>query len=354
MKTIAFKSRTLHTLRPLAVIEATKNTIIKIKKMHRFFLSHSSSDKKLAEVIAQTLKRITLNQISPWFSSDDSAPGGLQPGMIWFNAILEKLTKSKAVVAILTPNSISRPWIYFESGIGQTLDDCEVMPICIGINRDAVYPPLGLYQCYQLSDYNSLREFISKLLLKFNITFDEDMCKPVLKEALTKISEFQFEEIEENPKLRESLEDLRSHIDKRFFEIWEKPSVHFVSSSIKNSRIEIEPADEYERESTYSVPIEFNFPEYKSKKFIEISSDESFADVSTRIYFLLEDYVEAYRYLQTWALRDKKSGRLFVIREVADLIPAKHIFRPEFDIEAIPFDKPYDPEISRERVIDIQ
>jgi hypothetical protein len=43
-----------------------------------------------------------------------------------------------------------------------------------------------------------------------------------------------------------------------------------------------------------------------------------------------------------------------VIREVADLIPAKDIFRPEFDIEAIALDKPYDPEISRDRVMEIQ
>ena len=112
---------------------------------HRFFLSHYSSDKNIVDIVSKTLKRITLNQIVPWFSSNESGTGGLKPGNLWFNEILDKIQKSKAVVAILTPNSISRPWIYFESGIGQTLEGCEIMPICIGIDRSKIYPPLGLY-----------------------------------------------------------------------------------------------------------------------------------------------------------------------------------------------------------------
>lgn len=322
--------------------------------MHHFFLSHSNKDKELARIIANMLKRITLNQIEAWYSSDDSGAGGLQPGMIWFNAILEKLSKSKAVVAILTPNSISRPWVYFESGIGQTLQECEVMPICIGINRDKVYPPLGLYQCYQFSDYNSVKEFVSKLLSKFGITFDEGMCKTILEDAVSKIAESKFEEIEDNPQIREILEDLRNHIDKRFFEIWEQPSIVVKESNIKQSTLNFKNLNKDSDEKTYSIKIEINFPNFKSNQFIEISKNETFAHVTTRLYFILKEHIEPYRYLQTWILRDKKSERLFVIREVADLIPANYIFRPEFDIEAILLEKPYDPEISRERVIQIQ
>lgn len=319
--------------------------------MHRFFLSHSVRDKKLAEIIATALKRITLNQISPWYSSDDSGSGGLQPGMIWFNAILEKLSNSKAIVAILTPNSISRPWIYYESGLGQTLENCEIMPICIGINRDAVYPPLGLYQCYQLSDYNSFREFIAKLLLKFDITFDEGMCKPILKEALSQITEFQFEEVEEKPKLTEVIEDLRNHIDKRFIEMWEKPSIPVSDINIKSVKTNSDSPNETKRELKYSVPIEINLSNFKSKQFIEINGNISFGRVLTKIYFLIKGYVDAWMYLQTWGLRDKKSGRLLVIREIADLIPAKYIFSPEFDIEVISLEKPYNPELRKDIVI---
>ena len=102
---------------------------------HKFFISHYSGDKDIAEVFSNALKDITLGQINPWFSSDSSGNDGLKPGDIWFNQILAKITDSKAVVALLTPNSINRPWIYFESGIAQALEGCDVIPVCIGTKR---------------------------------------------------------------------------------------------------------------------------------------------------------------------------------------------------------------------------
>lgn len=74
---------------------------------HKFFISHYSGDKVIAELFSGVLRRITLEQITPWFSSDTSGGSGLKPGDIWFNQILAKITQSKAVVSLLTPNSTS-------------------------------------------------------------------------------------------------------------------------------------------------------------------------------------------------------------------------------------------------------
>jgi len=126
---------------------------------HELFISHYNGDKNIAELFSNALGRITLGQINPWFSSDDNKNGGLKPGDIWFNQIFAKITQSKAVVSLLTPNSINRHWIYFESGIGQAKEGCEVIPVSIGIKKDEILPPLGLYQCYQLNDYRSVVDF---------------------------------------------------------------------------------------------------------------------------------------------------------------------------------------------------
>ena len=163
---------------------------------HNFFISHYSKDKPIAELFSNALRRITLEQINPWFSSDNL--GGLKPGDIWFNRIISKINQSKAVVSLLTPNSINRPWIYFESGIGQALENCEVIPVCIGLKRDSILPPLGLYQCYQLNDYRSVVDFFSKLLALFEIKFDEEMSKGVIEKFVSDISKINFEKEENN------------------------------------------------------------------------------------------------------------------------------------------------------------
>lgn len=316
--------------------------------MNNFFLSHYNGDRQIAEIIAKTLKRVTLNQIQPWYSSDDSGSGGLKPGTIWFNSILEKIEKSKAVIAILTPNSIHRPWIYFETGIAQTLADCEVIPICIGIDRNEVYPPLGLYQCYQLNNYRSLKEFLSKLLNKMDIPFDEEVFKPHLEDALTSLLKIKFTNIEkDDPKTLDILDNLKNHIDKRFIEIWEKSNnINTFETNIDKNNVGLT-----EKRTTYTIQMEINLDRFKSKQYIEIRYEDTFKTVSTELYFIMKEHVQPFRYLQSWIIREKHSHKLFVIREIADLIPARYLFKPELEYEVIELIKPYDPETSLDRVI---
>lgn len=157
---------------------------------HRFFISHCSQDKEIADIFSEALKRITLDQISPWYSTE-SATNGLMPG-IWFNQILSKISESQAVIALLTPNSINRPWVYFESGMGQALQGCEVIPICFKIKKYDILPPLGLYQCYQLDELASTEDFFTKLLSLFSIKFDREMCKPIIQKMVDDISKVTF------------------------------------------------------------------------------------------------------------------------------------------------------------------
>ena len=205
--------------------------------MHKFFISHFNKDRAIAELFSNALRRITLGQISPWFSSDKAGQSGLETGDIWFNQILDKITQSKAVVSLLTPYSIDRPWIYFESGIGQSLPECEVIPVCIGIKADSIPPPLGLYQCYQLNDYRSVVDFFSKLLALFKVEFDEEMAKVVIEKLVTDISQITFEKELVKDESKETIEKIvdnfKSHIDKRFLEILEKPTYQIEGSNLK-------------------------------------------------------------------------------------------------------------------------
>jgi hypothetical protein len=157
---------------------------------HRFFISHYSQDKEIADLFSEALKRITLEQISTWHSTE-SSNNGLMPG-IWFNQILSKISESQAVIALLTPNSINRPWVYFESGMGQALQNCEVIPICFKIKKHDILPPLGLYQCFQLDEISSTEDFFTKILNLFEIKFDKEMCRPIIQKMVEDISNVTF------------------------------------------------------------------------------------------------------------------------------------------------------------------
>jgi hypothetical protein len=325
---------------------------------HKFFISHFSGDKHIAELFANTLRRITLEQIDPWFSSDSTGDSGLKPGDIWFNQLLTKITKSRAVVALLTPNSINRPWVYFESGIGQALKKCEVIPICIGVKRDSILPPLGLYQCYQLNDYRSIIEFFTKLLSLFEIRFDEEMSRVILEKLVSEISKVSFEipDKHEEPvkNIEIILENFKSHIDKRFIELLEKPLFQTSGSDKKIKVTEfIKGKSKLESlETKYSVTFSVDFPKLKNKElFVDIWLSDSFQTLTNNLYFMLRDYIGAYKYLEEWVIIDPITNKHIIIREVADRIPASSIFKPNSKWKIIKLKKPYSALDSKARIL---
>ncbi|WP_047447819.1 toll/interleukin-1 receptor domain-containing protein [Alistipes sp. ZOR0009] len=319
-----------------------------------FFISHYSKDKHIAELFSTALSRITLEQISPWFSSDNASNSGLKPGDIWFNQILSIITQSKAVVALLTPNSINRPWIYFECGIGQALEKCEVIPVCIGINRDTIIPPLGLYQCYQLNDYRSVVDFFSKLLTLFNIRFDEEMARVVIEKLVSEISKVKFEEQDKKTdkslmNIELVLENFKNHVDKRFIEVLEKQNYHINNSTIINGNNFNKKNNNTNTETSYSILISIIFPEFKNDLFIEIRESDTFQSVANAIYNMISDYVGIWKYLEEWVIIDKKTNLHVIIREIGDLIPAKFVFRPNSEWRVEKLKKPYSILDSKDR-----
>jgi hypothetical protein len=322
---------------------------------HIFFISHHSGDKNIAELFSDALQRISLDQINAWFSSDDKS-GGLKPGDIWFNQILSKITQSKAVVTLLTPNSINRPWVYFESGIGQALENCEVIPVCIGVKKDDISHPLDLYQCYQLNDYRSIVDFFSKLLTLFSVRFDEEMSRVVIEKLVSDFSKIQFNV--ENSKEKESetiekiIENFKNHIDKRFLEIMEKSAYQIIENNL-NLKIKENEIQQIKRplEVSYSVSFDIDFPKFKNENlYIDIRQDDTFQDVTNTLYFMLKEYVPIYTYLEEWIIVEHATYKHVVIREVADKIPAKAIFKPNTKWKIVKLDKPYNALNSYERV----
>jgi hypothetical protein len=293
------------------------------------FLSHDSRDRRLADALGKALQRLTLRQISVWHSSDTSAHGGLKPGHIWLDEIREQLNKSKAVVTLLTPRSMERPWLLFEAGFGAASSERDVIPICVGIDSLASIPfPLGMYQSYQLVDYESVKRFFEKLCAKYDIQFDEEMARPVLTSLIRDLVDASSDAkaiTSATPSTSEALRELKSHLDKRFMEL----------ADLRADR------EHPESHATYSVAISVSaFIKGSEDHFIEINPDMSVQNVLDAIYYMLPS-MEVFQYLTRWILRESQSNINLVIREIGDRVPARIVFKPDSRWEAIELSKPY-------------
>ena len=302
---------------------------------HELFLSHDSRDKVRADVLAQAITRATLRQIVVWHSSDVSPTGGLQPGQVWLDEIRTRLSTCKAVVVLLTPTSVSRPWILFDSGFGAAHKACDVIPVCIGIDSATAVPfPLAMYQTYQLSDYESLKRFTSKLLAKYEIPFDEQMIKPVLEDAIKQITHAQTSE-SALPKqveltLTDAVTEMKEHIDKRLMSLTTKSSNGITFSKHIDHR--------------YNVSIDLHLGSNKqSIQFIEITNSMSLQRVLNAVYFMIKGEVGPNTYLEKWLLRDTETGERLVAREIQSRIPAKALFSPNSRWELVRLTEPYSP-----------
>ncbi len=305
---------------------------------YKLFLSHDHRDDALAKVIASTLSRITLGQLEVWFSSDDSPSGGIKPGKVWIDEIRTQLGMSRAVIILLTPLSLTKPWLLFESGFGAAMQNCEVIPLCVGIStlRDVPFP-LAMFQCFQLADYESLKSFISKLLQLYRINFDEEMANPVLRTAISAFTKSMSssengDDVQHKMSLPDFAEEIRQHIDRRFLEFVERQEA---LSNRSGAAIK-----EYSQ-TVYTVPIHVNFPELNSKQYLNIDNSLSVQDVMNKIYYMLEEVIPAFTYLETWILKETKKNIYLVMREVSGMVPAHFVFTATSEWEAIKLAVPY-------------
>lgn len=322
------------------------------------FITHYSGDKALAELVSSLIRRISLHQIIPWHSSDTGADGGLKPGDLWFQEIVARIRKSTAVVALITPNSVNRPWVYFESGLGQAVD-CSVIPLCIGVGRDSVVPPLSIYQCYQFTDYRSVVEFVAKLMNKHGLKFDEEMSRGVVEESVKAISKASLEIVRDFQAAKTSVQDVldsvKSHIDQRFVEVLSRTdklineNVHYRGPSKPKTKTSLVPQ---KSEPSYTVGFRLDLPGVNENEiYAEVWPNDTFQNMTDSLYLLISDHVRPYTYLEEWVIVEPDTSKFVIIREIANKIPARSIFKPGSFWTIMRLRKPYTATDSKLRIL---
>lgn len=128
------------------------------------FVSHDSRDADLAEAFANLLSDVSAGTLKSFRSSDKKGVSGIEFGAEWYATIMSQLDEATDVVALLTAQSIDRPWILYEAGVAKGKLETTVFGIALGVPLEKVSTgPFGQFQnCGD--DEDSLTKLVMQLL----------------------------------------------------------------------------------------------------------------------------------------------------------------------------------------------
>lgn len=132
------------------------------------FLSHAVTDAPIAKVLHDEINRIFANGVTVYASS---VPGVVKPGEDWLESIRSNLYEAHAVIVVVTPVSINRPWIWFEVGASwsRMLEGRgHILPVCVPeIDKGDLPEPLGRLQAMSLGSASETRLVFQNLVDHF-------------------------------------------------------------------------------------------------------------------------------------------------------------------------------------------
>lgn len=165
------------------------------------FISHATSDGEFANAVKQEIEKVFANGVNVFCTS---SPGTIPAGTDWLTGIEKKLASAQAVIAIVTPVSIERPWLWFEIGAtwgkGRS-GDCRIYPLCAPeINLSELPSPLDRLQALSMGKAHDLTLLFEALIEQFGFgkisSFRaSNITKRIPKYKNVKIVETDLEEV---------------------------------------------------------------------------------------------------------------------------------------------------------------
>ena len=132
------------------------------------FISHATSDGDFANAVQREIEKVFANGIDVFCTS---SPGSIQAGSDWLSSIEQKLDTAQAVVAIVTPVSIERPWLWFEVGATWSKGRsgaCRIYPFCAPeLDLSDLPSPLDRLQALSMGKDQDIRMLFEALIRQF-------------------------------------------------------------------------------------------------------------------------------------------------------------------------------------------
>jgi hypothetical protein len=132
------------------------------------FISHATSDAEFAYAVQQEIEKVFAMGVSVFCTS---SPGAIPVGTDWLGNVEQKLGSAQAVIAIITPVSIERPWLWFEIGATWSKGrsgNCIIYPLCAPeIDLSALPSPLDRLQALSIGKASDLKLLFEALIKQF-------------------------------------------------------------------------------------------------------------------------------------------------------------------------------------------
>lgn len=167
------------------------------------FVSHTHADRDLALALKTLIESVFSGVVKPYISSDPGPAGGIMPGDEWYSQIEANLRHAEAVWVLATPASITRPWIYWESGTGRALCPHGVVVLRVGLSSAQVPSPLMNFQSYDGLSGGGISELVGKVANQIGMKLARILVEDGAKKWLEAAQEHEplEDQAEDNPHL---------------------------------------------------------------------------------------------------------------------------------------------------------
>ncbi|MCH8152945.1 MAG: toll/interleukin-1 receptor domain-containing protein [Planctomycetes bacterium] len=126
----------------------------------KILISHIGQEAALALVLKEWVESTFGDACNVLVSSDTQ---DIPSDDEWRDRIDQALTDATALLVLCSPESISQPWIHFETGCGW-IRQVPVIGLCLsGQTSDGLAPPLSRFEALELNDADSCRRLIQVL-----------------------------------------------------------------------------------------------------------------------------------------------------------------------------------------------
>lgn len=144
------------------------------------FFSHSSKDSTYILKLKNMIQEKTIGAIEIFMSSDGQS---IPFGSNWVHKIEQGLRNASVMFVFVTPTSITSNWIYFEAGYAYA-KGIEVIPVGVGIDIGQTLPPLSLLQGFNITNGDTLNNFISSINRKYELSIKESFIDEDYKQIM--------------------------------------------------------------------------------------------------------------------------------------------------------------------------